>query len=155
MSKSQTLNQFQYVMHELNSFARTKGASDKQKRKGKGLAGTIAKGAAIGTGAGLAATGGLAAAGLAGKGSAPLRRRAGAQLGALGNSIKSGAVKDLGANVKGIGKVAKNAVNIGAGRVNNALGTKAGKIGAGLVAGGALAAGAAALLKNRNKNKKK
>ena len=165
--KSQTLSQFQSVMYELNEFGRGK---DKQKRKSKGLA--IAGGIGGTAAAGYGISAGVRAAKQRGAEKAVIKK--GSEVAA---NLKKNAVDSYSrsmANKAGVdaakaadkfiekGGIGKRAVGIAKqdaskvyGAAKNILNSKAGKIGAGVAAGAALAGGAAALLKNRNKNKKK
>ena len=134
--KSQTLSQFQSVMYELNEFGRGK---DRVKRKAKvaiGRAGQKVKQLATKTGDWLGN---------------PVSKAASAY---ESNAIHAAAGKSQNAAIKSTGSLGNKLRQTGA-AIKNVAGTRAGKIGMGLAAGAALAGGAAALLKNRNKNKKK
>lgn len=167
--KSQTLSQFQSVMQELDTFARKAGSKDRQKRKSRSQATTNymeqnkVKGkdvmrapsvpnkmeATVGQKVKTRASNASKSAGNW-LGNPIQKAKAGFQT----NSISAAAGKSQNAAIKSTGSLGNTARKIGA-AVGNVAGTRAGKLAGGLVAGSALATGAAALLRKKTAKKKK
>lgn len=144
--KSQTLSQFQYVIQELDTFARTTGAKDKAKRKGKGL----------GT-AGLAT--GAVGAGATSVGLNKLQTKAAVSAKNISKAAQGVEKKAFRSAVNGLrspeesAKLAGSLKKMAANRAGVSKLAGKGKVAAGLAAGGLLAGAAVNALRNRKKNK--
>lgn len=153
---SNTLNQFQNSMYELAEFGRGK---DKVKRKARQVLGGINKakrrvkamGNNISPKLKNLQVKGENTSKAAGKwlGNPIDKAKAGFQT----NNISAAAGKSQNAAIQSTGSLGNKARKVG-NAISNVAGTRAGKIGMGLAAGGALALGAAKLLKDKNKKKK-
>lgn len=166
--KSQTLSQFQSAMHELDTLSEFGRGKDRAKRKSRAQATTRYMGQDKVKGKSV-----MRAPGIPGKAEASLGQKVKtrtsnasksvgkflgnpidkAKAGFLSNDIKAAAGKSQNAAIKSTGSIGNTARKFG-NAAKNVAGTKAGKIGMGLAAGGALAAGAAALLRKKTKKNK-
>lgn len=170
--KSQTLSQFQSVMQELDTFGRGK---DRAKRKARARSTNAYTGGDTFKGKKAMRAPGIPSKTEVGIGQ-KIKTRAGnvsksikntgKAIGAdiadtitrgkaayNSNAIGAAAGRSQNAAIKSTGSIANKARQTGA-AVRNMLQTKSGKVGAGLAAGGLLAAGAATLLKNKKKKNK-
>ena len=166
--KSETLSQFQSALYELDSLSTFGRGKDRAKRKARAQATTKYMGQDKVKGKQVMRAPGLPEKPTASLGQKVKTRTANASKAAgnwLGNpvnkakagfqtnSISAAAGKSQNAAIKSTASIGNTARKLG-NAAKNVAGTRAGKIGVGLAAGGALAAGAAGLLRKKTKKNK-
>ena len=159
--KSETLSQFQSALYELDSLSTFGRGKDRAKRKARAQATTKYMGQDKVKGKSVMRAPGLPEKPTASLGQKVKTRTANASKAAgnwLGNPVNKAKAGFQTNSISAAAGKSQNAASNTARKLGNAAknvaGTRAGKIGVGLAAGGALAAGAAGLLRKKTKKNK-